>query len=183
MRGCTTRWRVNGGAPREQRSPGSRSASGGGDVGHRQLGDLRRAPRRPRRRPARARSALPSCSMRADSVLSERPARSIVACDPHRARLRRARVVDRQRARRALGLGDASRSARAAASPRGSRRAARARRASRARRRPRTARCAGRAVVRCATARTTAVSRSNGRVSVGARARRRASRQPRTRRL
>ena len=76
------------------------------DVGHRQVVDLRRRSRAPRRPPSTSAISRPSCSIRAESVLSERPARSITRADHDRARLGRAGVVDRQRARRALRVVD-----------------------------------------------------------------------------
>ena len=50
--------------------------------------------------------SFPSWLMRADSVLSERPSRSSVVRDLHRPGLGCTCVVDRQRARRARGVGD-----------------------------------------------------------------------------
>ena len=80
MRGCMTRWRVNGGAPANSGIPGSRSASGGATSG---IGSSATSGALHGTENAASASAIsaPSCSMRADSVLSERPARSIVVRD------------------------------------------------------------------------------------------------------
>ena len=153
---------MNGGrAERAARCPRRRSASGRLDVGHRQVVRSPGALHGTEKAASTSAISRPSCSMRAESVLSERPSRSIAGADLDRPRLGRARVVDRQRARRARRRRRRSRSARAAASPRGSRRGGRARHASRRRHVGRRTRALRRRA-RCSADRRVALERRPG---------------------
>ena len=78
MRGCSTMFCVNGGAPCSTRPPGLRSGSAGATSGIRASASSGPLHAREKADSARAIS-VPSCSMRADSVESERPSRSVAA--------------------------------------------------------------------------------------------------------
>ena len=101
---CTVMLRVNGGAPSSKSVPAPRSASGGATSG---IGSWTMPGRHAPENAASASAVgLPSCSIRADSELSERPCRSRRTLIWIGASAGADEVVDRQRARRARRIVD-----------------------------------------------------------------------------